>query len=75
MTVRELIEVLQEQDPEAKVHFSYDYGDHWHTSVAPEVARVEDGRVTFSDYHRMAKLVDEDDERFDKAPPVVVLSS
>ena len=31
ITVGELIELLQDQDPEAKVAFSSDYGDHCHT--------------------------------------------
>jgi len=74
MTVSELIAVLQEQDPDAKVHFSYNYGDHWRTQVAAEVRKVEYEKVAHSDYHSMAVIVDEDDRRYEQADEVVVLS-
>lgn len=61
MKVAELIELLQMENPEAEVHFSYNYGDHWRTQVAPTVDSVEVGYVKFSDYHRMHKVVDEED--------------
>ncbi len=62
MTVQELIEELKYMDPNAEVHFSYNYGDHWRTTVAPAVREVFDGKVEYSEYHRMHKLVDEYDE-------------
>jgi hypothetical protein len=64
MLVRELIELLQDQDPDLEVHFSYNYGDHWRTEVAPVVDTVDVANVTYSDYHEMHRLVDdnEDDE-------------
>ena len=62
MKVSELIEMLEEMDQDAEVHFAYNYGDHWRTEVAPKVDRVDEGAVEYSDYHRMDKLVDEDDE-------------
>jgi hypothetical protein len=65
MQVKELIESLKYMDPEAEVHFSYCYGDHWRTEVAPAVGRVDEGAVVYSDYHRMDKLV-EDDTDFDE---------
>jgi hypothetical protein len=61
MTVGELIERLQRFEESMKVHFAYDYGDHWHTRVAPEVEEVGEVEVEYSDYHRMPKLVSEDD--------------
>jgi hypothetical protein len=61
MNVRDLIECLEGMDPEAEVHFSYNYGDHWRTQVAPTVDRVEEGYVGYSDYHRMDKVLDEED--------------
>ena len=61
MKVSQLIEQLQCMDAEAEVHFSYCYGDHWRTEVAPSVSRVDEGVVEFSDYHRMDKLVDDED--------------
>ena len=60
MKVKELIEILQEYDPEMEVHTSYGYGDFWHTQVAPKVGYVEEGKVEYSEYHRMDKLVDTD---------------
>jgi beta-glucanase (GH16 family) len=59
MLVKNLIEALNYQDPEAEVHFAYGYGDHWRTTVAPAVSNVKEGVVEYSDYHRMDKLVEE----------------
>jgi hypothetical protein len=61
MTVQELIEQLGYMDKDAEVHFSYNYGDHWRTRVAPRVDEVFEGVVERSDYHRMDKLVDDED--------------
>ena len=68
MTVQELIEQLGYMNPEAEVHFTYNYGDHWRTQVAPTVDSVEPGFVCFSEYHRMPKVVepDWDDEDADE---------
>lgn len=78
MKVSELIELLQMESPDAEVHFSYNYGDHWRTQVAPTVGSVETGFVTFSEYHRMPKVYepdyDEDDETdADTMQSVVIL--
>jgi len=65
--VKELIEMLAEMNPEADVHFAYNYGDHWRTEVAPRVGRVDVGAVVYSDYHRMDKLMEEQyDVEFDE---------
>jgi hypothetical protein len=61
MQVKELIEMLGYMDKEADVHFAYGYGDHWRTTVAPRVSEVSNGVVEFSDYHRMDKLIDDED--------------
>ena len=61
MQVFQLIERLMDLDPNAEVHFSYNYGDHWRTEVAPKVGSVLEGVVKYSEYHRMDKLVDEDE--------------
>ena len=61
MKVSELIEQLGYMDKDAEVHFSYNYGDHWRSQVAPKVSQVFEGVVEFSEYHRMDKLVDEED--------------
>ena len=69
MNVRDLITHLQAFPPDAEVHFSYDYGDHWHTPVAPAVKAIDDGFVTHSEYHRMDRVTDDDSAR-----RVVILS-
>jgi hypothetical protein len=61
MKVKDLIEQLGYMDQEAEVHFTYNYGDHWRTKVAPTVDQVFEGLVKRSDYHSMDKLLDEDD--------------
>ena len=68
MQVKELIEILSRYEQEAEVHFSYNYGDHWRTEVAPAVCQVTDGVVEYSDYHRMDKLVtiEEDYDEYDE---------
>jgi len=66
MQVKKLIEMLQGMDQDAEVHFAYNYGDHWHTEVAPKVDRVDEGAVVYSDYHRMDKMVEPDDSVFDE---------
>ena len=66
MKVSELIEQLQDMNPEAEVHFSYCYGDHWRTEVAPKASRVDEGAVVYSEYHRMDKMVEHDDSDFDE---------
>ena len=67
MQVKELIEMLEGMNPEAEVHFSYNYGDHWRTEVAPKVDRVDEGAVVYSEYHRMDKMLEEQyDVEFDE---------
>ena len=80
MLVKDLINQLSYMNPEAEVHYSYNYGDHWRTQVAPSVDSVEEGVVEFSDYHRMYKLADQDFEDEEPGNPdenvrrVVVIS-
>lgn len=65
MTVKQLIGHLQQLETEGhgdtQVHFAYNYGDYWKTTVAPIVTDVEIGHVKDSPYHRMPKVVYEDD--------------
>ena len=61
MQVYQLIEQLMDLDPNAEVHFSYNYGDHWRTEVAPKVDSVLEGMVKYSEYHCMDRLLDEDE--------------
>jgi hypothetical protein len=75
MKVAALIAMLEGEHPDADVHFSYGYGDHWRTQVAPKVSEVFEGTVAYSEYHRMDKLieVDCDDEDNEKVRRVVVI--
>ena len=66
MLVKDLIEQLQSLNPNAEVHFSYNYGDHWRTQVAPRVGEVSEGVVVRSEYHRMDKLVDDEEDVYDE---------
>ena len=61
MKVAQLIEQLQSMNPDAEVHFTYNYGDHWRTQVAPTVDTVEEGVVEYSSYHSMDKMIDDED--------------
>ena len=61
MQVFQLIEQLMDMDPNAEVHFSYNYGDHWRTKVTPAASEVFEGVVKYSEYHRVDKLLDEND--------------
>lgn len=74
MTVKELIEELEAMDPTAEVHFTYNYGDHWKTKVAPAVEGVESMQVRHSEYHNMPRLVDDEEASEDGDKQVVVLS-
>ena len=62
MNVAELIEELKYMDQDAEVHFTYNYGDHWRTQVAPEVRSVHEGFVVNSDYHRMPKVLEDEED-------------
>ena len=75
MKVRELIELLQMENQDAEVHFTYNYGDHWHTEVAPRADRIDMGFIKYSDYHRMDQVVepDYDDEPEDGLKAVVLI--
>jgi hypothetical protein len=66
MLVRDLIELLESYDADMEVHFAYNYGDHWRTEVAPRVGSVDEGAVVYSEYHRMDKMVENDDSDFDE---------
>lgn len=74
MLVSDLIEMLQDMPQDAEVHFSYNYGDHWRTQVAPKVTEIYEGQVEYSDYHRMPKVVEHDyDDEPSESKSVVLL--
>ena len=62
MTVKELIESLEGFDPNMEVKFAYNYGDYWGTEVANNIRDIDEGQVRYSEYHRMDKVTDYDDE-------------
>lgn len=63
ITVEELIALLQDQDPEARVIFSTDYGDHCHTEQAlPLRGEVDTVTVTESAYSNSGFMIAEADE-------------
>ena len=66
MLVKELIEILGRYDQDVEVHFSYNYGDHWRTEVAPAICQVSDGVVEYSSYHQMDKLVTDEEDCYDE---------
>ena len=79
MQVFQLIERLMDLDPNAEVHFSYNYGDYGRTEVAPNVSQLDEGLVKYSEYHRMDRLMDEnemyeEEGDFEGTRRVVVLS-
>ena len=66
MKVSDLIAKLEFMDPDAEVHFSYNYGYHWRTEVAPKISQVSEGVVEFSEYHRMDKLITDEEDIYDE---------
>lgn len=75
MKVYELLRELQDFDLDAEVHFSYNYGDHWKTTVAPKAHHVELLPVVYSNYHSMPMVIDEENKRYNDATQVVVITS
>jgi len=72
MTVKELMESLEGFDPNMEVKFAYNYGDYWGTEVASRIGDVDEAQVRYSDYHRMDKVTDYDDET-DNIKTVVII--
>lgn len=64
ITVAELTELLQDQEPTAKVVFAADYGDHCHTMQAlPLRGDIEEVTVAESGYSTSGfAIVDEDED-------------
>lgn len=62
MIVKELIERLRDMDEELEVMFSYNYGDYTKTMVAADICNVDESEVVYSEYHRMSRIADDEDE-------------
>ena len=80
MKVQELIDMLEEFDGDEEVCFSYNYGDHWRTTVAAEPRSVERQECEYSEYHQMLRFSDGEDDSFsdkddDRVKEYVVIQS
>lgn len=65
MTVQELINQLQQFDPNMEVKFSYNYGDYWRTQVADDISAISSNQVKYSSYHKTDKVIERDYEEED----------
>jgi len=74
MKVRELIEVLENYSDDMDVHFAYNFGDYWKTTVAATIGFAAEGYVRDSNYHSMPKVLSADDVTDDDTE-VLLLSS
>jgi hypothetical protein len=73
MTVKELMATLEDFDPNMEVKFAYNFGDYWGTEVASNVTEIDEGQVRYSDYHRMDKVVDDENDEEYYAKTVVII--
>jgi len=73
MKVADLIEVLQGYPADMEVHMAYGSGDYWRTVLAPAVSQVIEGAVKYTEYHRMDKLVELDDDEMDSDARTVLI--
>lgn len=73
MQVKDLIELLQDMDPEATVHFAYNYGNRARTMVTPEITSVDYQMIAPNSYVDDMAMIDESDDN-DNAIEAVVLS-
>ena len=73
MTVQELISKLQAYDPDDEIMFAYQYGDHWRTTVAKPVRKVDEDMVQESEgAFRVVDFDESTDE--EKCKQVVIIS-
>lgn len=80
MTVRELIELLKDHDPDAEVRMAHPAHDYWRNTIAAQIDDVEEEYVVPSEYHGDSafKVLDESEciEREERGEPeakIVVL--
>lgn len=60
MKVKDLIEELSCFDGEQEVCIAQPSHDYWGTTCASEVDHIEIADVTWSEYHRKNKVIDDD---------------
>jgi hypothetical protein len=78
MRVKDLIEELENFDPNSEVVFSYGYGDYWNTTVAAAAEYIDEGHVVWSEYHRQDKVVEMEEDEMDsdgRIRSVVIISA
>jgi hypothetical protein len=74
MKVSELIEQLENMDQDLPVYASYYYGDSCGSIVAEPICDVEELELTYSAYHRMMKVPEDDEEHYeDEKEPVTAI--
>ena len=73
MKVQELKKLLENFDDESDIGFSYNYGDRHRTSVVGNIRHVNEVLVVLSEYHKMLRVVEDDDEHDPEAKTMVVL--
>ncbi len=74
VTVRELREELENFDDDTPVVFAYNYGDIGRTTVCQEVKTLDEASIEWSEYHRMFKLADDNQENPTSDLNVVVIN-
>ena len=66
MTVQQLRDQLDmmiaDGNGEMEVMYSYNYGDHWRTTVCGSITCLDVMPVVYSEYHQMDKLDEEYDD-------------
>ena len=62
MTAQELIEILQDLDPETEIYVQHTAGDYWKTKLASRVEDGDEGHITYSSYHNQHKVMDDYDD-------------
>ena len=60
MTAQELIEILQDLDPETEIYVQHTAEDYWKTQLASSIRGGDYGQVEHSSYHRQSRVVDEE---------------
>jgi hypothetical protein len=73
MTVKKLIDLLQDFDENMEVKFAYNFGDYWRTEVANDITEIDESQVRYSDYHRMDKVVDDENDEEYYTKTVVII--
>lgn len=73
MTVKELIEELQDLDPNALVLTQAPSGDYWGNTLALQIEQVDLLEIGWSEYHRAWRIGDDDKASCDPHKQTVVI--